>query len=50
MNGFELAIGLFGITLLVFSVLGLLLIDPERTRRELNANTPLAGLPAASPA
>ncbi|MGO3553251.1 MFS transporter, partial [Pseudomonas helleri] len=49
-NGFELAIGLFGITLLVFSVLGLLLIDPERTRRELNANTPLAGLAAASPA
>ena len=48
-TGFELAIGLFGIALLVFTVLGLILIDPERTRRELNAHTPEPDLSATYP-
>nr|BFD40915.1 MFS transporter [Pseudomonas sp. FFPRI_1] len=47
-NGFELAIGLFGITLLLFSALGLVLIDPERSHRELNANAPRSDLALAS--
>ncbi|WP_205619049.1 MFS transporter [Halomonas halocynthiae] len=34
--GFEMAIGLFGIVLLVSTLAGLLLIDPERSRQELN--------------
>ncbi|MGS2745245.1 MFS transporter [Halomonas sp. LS-001] len=38
--GFEMAIGLFGILLLAFTLIGLALIDPERSRRELNDNTP----------
>ena len=50
MTGFELAIGLFGIALLVFSLLGLVLIDPERSRRELLASTPSAAFEATSPA
>ncbi|MGX9763136.1 MFS transporter [Pseudomonas shahriarae] len=49
-TGFELAIGLFGIALLVFSLLGLVLIDPERSRRELLASTPSAAFEANSPA
>ncbi|MDD0984718.1 MULTISPECIES: MFS transporter [Pseudomonas] len=49
-TGFELAIGLFGIALLVFSLLGLVLIDPERSRRELLASTPSAAFEATSPA
>lgn len=49
-TGFELAIGLFGIALLVFTVLGLVLIDPERTRRELNAILPESAPSAACPA
>lgn len=49
-TGFELAIGLFGIALLVFSLLGLVLIDPERSRRELLASTPSAAFEATGPA
>ena len=49
-SGFELAIGLFGIALLVFSLLGLALIDPERSRRALTASIPGAGSAAISPA
>lgn len=49
-RGFELAIGLFGIALLVFSLLGLALIDPERSRRALTASIPGAGSAAISPA
>lgn len=49
-RGFELAIGLFGIALLVFSLLGLALIDPERSRRALTASIPDAGSAAISPA
>ena len=49
-TGFELAIGLFGIALLVFTVLGLALIDPERSRRELNANLPEPAPSTACPA
>ena len=49
-SGFELAIGLFGIALLVFSLLGLALIDPERSRRALTASIPDAGSAAISPA
>ena len=49
-TGFELAIGLFGIALLVFTVLGLVLIDPERSRRELNANLPEPAPSTACPA
>src|SRR5699024_2102100 len=32
--GFEMAIGLFGVMLLVITMIGLVLIDPERSRRE----------------
>lgn len=49
-RGFELAIGLFGIALLVFSLLGLALIDPERSRRALTASIADAGSAAISPA
>ncbi|XGA80052.1 MFS transporter [Halomonas sp. CH40] len=38
--GFEMAIGFFGILLLAFTLIGLVLIDPERSRRELNDNAP----------
>ncbi len=40
--GFELAIGLFGLALLASTLLGLLLVDPERSRRDLAvpADTP----------
>ncbi|WP_240357244.1 hypothetical protein [Pseudomonas hygromyciniae] len=49
-TGFGLAIGMFGIALLVFSLLGLVLIDPERSRRELTASTHGASSAATSPA
>ncbi|MDD0845259.1 MFS transporter [Pseudomonas sp. Gutcm_11s] len=38
-KGFELAVGLFGLVLLVGGLLALFLVDPERSRRELAALT-----------
>ncbi|HIV69462.1 MAG TPA: MFS transporter [Candidatus Aquabacterium excrementipullorum] len=46
-QGFELAIGLFGLALIVGGAVGWLLIDPERTRRELaGASSPSPSGPA----
>lgn len=38
-KGFELAVGLFGLVLIVGGLLALRLVDPERSRRELQALT-----------